>query len=388
MKTHKTAGTSIATIIQRYGFTRNLTFAIPNRDIPVFDCTRYFQRTDVFNFPADLNQTGGSFDMLTNHAVYNRPEMDATVPEAFYITSLRDPVDQFESAFVYYNMKKQVEINDNDTNPIATFLKNAEHLRSKIRYGRQQVQNGQIYDLGLSSKQALDPFYVNYKIKQLDNEFDLVLIKEYFDESLILMKKLFCWEIDDILYIPKRIRNSEFRLNINQSLRHKIMEWNYADMLLYDHFNRTLWRKIEEYGADFWRDLHEFRKRIDTVSSMCQTDNKHVLKDKKHHLDIIESANKTEFCINLFRMDGDYTTLIGKRMSTQNTSNRATSVNAITELPQNNNTINMIKTKATKKTQEFRCVKGKKRRHNIPIKNIRGKLISLIKGREKLTQKD
>ena len=322
--------------------------------------------------------------MLTNHAVYNRPEMDATVPEAIYITSLRDPVDQFESAFAYFNMKEQAKIDDNDTNPIDTFLKNAEQLRSKIRYGSTQVQNGQIHDLGLISQQSLDPFYVNHKIKQLDNEFDLVLIKEYFDESLILMKKLFCWEIDDILYIPKRIRNSEFRLNISQSLRHRIMEWNYADMLLYEHFNRTLWRKIDEYGIDFWQDLDEFRKRIRTVSSMCQADNENILKDEKHHLNIIESSNKTEFCINLFRMDGDYTTLIKEIMSTHRTSSRTTqvmSVNEVTELPQNSNATNMIKTKTTKKTQEFRRVKGKERRIGLSLKNVRRKLIHLMKRR-------
>ncbi|XP_072016059.1 galactosylceramide sulfotransferase-like isoform X2 [Amphiura filiformis] len=333
LKTHKTAGTSIGTILQRYGYTRNLSFAIPAKNTPVFDCCRYFKRSDVFLYKkqeselGDESDDGGgtnTFDMLTNHAVYLRPEMDAIVPDALYITSVRDPVDQFESAFVYFDIANQAEI-AKVKNPIATFFTNPQHYKQKISYGGRQVQNGQLYDLGLSTEHFLDPFYVKYKIRQLDNEFDLVFVKEYFDESLILMKKLFCWGIDDILYIPKRIAN--FRFNISENLRETIRKWNHADVLLYEHFNRTLWRKIEEYGAEFWRDLDEFRRRMEEVSSLCET--KKVDKDNVHHLSIVELQNKSEFCQNLYRMDGEYVKLIRWNMvpMRSNFSDNATTTN-------------------------------------------------------------
>ncbi len=220
-----------------------------------------FKRKDVYQYEQLLDQQSYNssqpvaFDMLTSHAVYSRPEMDAVVPEALYITSLRNPVDQFESAFVYFDMAKQASItNTNGSNPISVFFKRPLFYKRKIRYGGSQVQNGQLFDLGFQNHYFSDPFYINYKIRQLENEFDLVFIKEHFDESLILMKKLFCWEMDDILYIPKRIRDDSFRYNMSDDLRQSIKEWNHADVLLYEHFNRTLWRKIDEYGADFWRE--------------------------------------------------------------------------------------------------------------------------------------
>ena len=42
---------------------------------------------------------------------------------------------------------------------------------------------------------------------QIDNHaksFDLVLIAERFDESLLLLKDLLCWNFEDILYIKVR----------------------------------------------------------------------------------------------------------------------------------------------------------------------------------------
>ena len=39
---------------------------------------------------------------------------------------------------------------------------------------------------------------VDAKIQELDEKFDLVMMVEQFQESLILMKNLFCWEVGDI----------------------------------------------------------------------------------------------------------------------------------------------------------------------------------------------
>ena len=36
---------------------------------------------------------------------------------------------------------------------------------------------------------------------QLENEFDLVLIMEYYDISLAVMVLKFCWEIEDVIYM-------------------------------------------------------------------------------------------------------------------------------------------------------------------------------------------
>ncbi len=118
--------------------------------------------------------------------------------------------------------------------------------------------------------------------------------------------------MDDILYIQKRI--STLRYNISRNLRQEIRKWNSADMLLYEHFNRTLWRKINDYGPNFWRELDEFRRRIKEVSLMCGVNSQTTIYDQEHHTTIQKSGNRSEFCKKIYRMDGYYTTLIRNRM--------------------------------------------------------------------------
>ena len=43
-------------------------------------------------------------------------------------------------------------------------------------------------------------------IKELDKQFDLVLIAEYFDESLILLDELLCWPYKDLTYLKQNER--------------------------------------------------------------------------------------------------------------------------------------------------------------------------------------
>ena len=43
-------------------------------------------------------------------------------------------------------------------------------------------------------------------VEFLEEEFDLVLIADYFDESVVLMKRLLCWELDDVLFVKTNER--------------------------------------------------------------------------------------------------------------------------------------------------------------------------------------
>ena len=49
--------------------------------------------------------------------------------------------------------------------------------------------------------------------RELDRQFDLVLILEYFDESLILLQNLMCWSTEDLVYLKQNERISKGRFN-------------------------------------------------------------------------------------------------------------------------------------------------------------------------------
>ena len=59
-------------------------------------------------------------------------------------------------------------------------------------------KNQQLWDLGTTYIEMEDPGTVEDKITKFDFEFDLVMIAEYFDESLVLLAQLLCWELTEV----------------------------------------------------------------------------------------------------------------------------------------------------------------------------------------------
>ena len=69
-------------------------------------------------------------------------------------------------------------------------------------------QNELLWDLGMDVSSINNDTAIRNKIKSYYKEFDLVLIAERFDESLIVMKNYLCWDMQDILYLKVIINGS------------------------------------------------------------------------------------------------------------------------------------------------------------------------------------
>ncbi|XP_077866653.1 galactosylceramide sulfotransferase-like [Saccoglossus kowalevskii] len=259
IKTHKTASSSTATIIQRYGYTRGLLYAIPKS----FYKTHLFSTTKLFNVDMVYKYSKSkSFNIIAGHLRHNHNELEKLVHGAKFVTILREPVAKFESTFGYYEVAKHLNL-DKYANPLQEFMSNPDSYYNENKFlMKEQLRNGMAFSLGLPQNiYKNNTQYIQQNIHRLDAELDLVLLSEYYDESLLLLKKSFCWQWHDILYIRKGQRSSSHRHIITSSMVTRIQEWNIVDVMLYDHFNRTFWRKISEYGPHFQNDLAEFRKR-------------------------------------------------------------------------------------------------------------------------------
>ena len=77
---------------------------------------------------------------------------------------------------------------------------------------------------------------------EMEEQFDFAIIVDHFDESLILLKRLLCWEFEDSVYI--KLREKKEKLEFEEEVKKNIFTWNHADVKLFDHFNRTFWRKV------------------------------------------------------------------------------------------------------------------------------------------------
>ena len=246
--------------MDRYGFSHNLTFAVPSHG-PIIS-----RLDNIYKYKPIISKSG--FDILDNHAAfYDRQKLDKVVPKAIYITTIRDPVTHFESAFVQFNVAKNASIK-NQTHPMTAFFKQ-KPFRKQFGYFND---NYQLRYLGVNTFQNNTNYFINL-FKRFDLEFDLVIIMEHYVESLVLMKNLLCWKLDDVVYISQHIRADSKRLEtMTTSLRHNIERFNFADMKLYQHYNRTLWMKIRACDQDiFWKEVGYLRKKLKDIADECVT---------------------------------------------------------------------------------------------------------------------
>ena len=264
LKTHKTGSSTLTNILNRYGDSRDLVFALP-----VSGKTSFLWPTP-FLLKSTM-PTRRAPNILCNHARYNEGPMHWLFPKETtrYITMLREPAKQFESVFNYYSVGKQLRVSGKTASPPDNFLQNTEFYFNKRQGEARLLKNPALYDLGLHTAYHGNLTAVDNYIRFLHQEFDLVLLMEYFDESLVLLKRRFCWKIEDILYFKLNERIDKEKQDITSHTKELIRKLNSADVLLYNVFNQTLWKMIEGEGPEFFEDLALFRKKIQSMEKAC-----------------------------------------------------------------------------------------------------------------------
>ncbi|XP_077985748.1 galactosylceramide sulfotransferase-like isoform X2 [Glandiceps talaboti] len=193
-----------------------------------------------------------------------------TVIDTVFLSIVRDPVNNFPSAYNFFEISKA--LNQGKHISIDEFLSKPDFFRRQLAYRSMLwsvTQNGQLFHFGLDHEYHDNEEIVTKYLDYLERELGFVLVTEYYDESLILLKKLLCWDMEDILYVARRVSHRDS--SPNPSTRDKINRWNYADLKLYQRFNRTLWRKVREYGEEFERELGIFQQLKKAVTEDCDT---------------------------------------------------------------------------------------------------------------------
>ena len=256
----------------------------------------------------------GNYDLLTSHMLF-LPSLNFLKhymnPTTKYITILRKPEGQWLSAFHFFCFHGMSDKPNNlFISRLETFFQDPDTEWTKL-HGQchSYTKNGMWFDL---TSEMSNRTSANNTIFLLDTHLDLVLISEYFDESLLLLKKMMCWDYNDILYL--KMNQRKVTSDINNLHRFPFKQWNALDAQLYDHFNRTLWSNIEHYGVDFKRDLLFFRQMLNSIYLECDIKETH--RPERKNILYFYSGNQTTFCQNLVQqLTKDYV----KRQQTEQT---------------------------------------------------------------------
>ena len=158
-----------------------------------------------------------------------------------------------------------------ESNPIGTFLRNPGPIWIGARHVNHSLRNIMAYDLGLPPSSFDDDDAIESHIGLIDRQFRLIMITEYMDESLILLKRYMCWEMKDILYVSLKADSTEADYGPPTSDDEKVhRKWSKADYMFYDYFNATFWRKVEKQDTGFWDEVRTLQYLTKILSELCQ----------------------------------------------------------------------------------------------------------------------
>ncbi|XP_071838655.1 galactosylceramide sulfotransferase-like [Apostichopus japonicus] len=310
VKTFKTGSSTLAGILARYGYERNLSFALPKSEMFLSNTPFNPKTSKLLSMPVPPG-----FHILNNHAIFNKSGFQEVMrPETKYITLLRDPIKTFYSLIAYFHLLKHYNFTGDIFSPDFPMKSFLDIVSITHTHRTGLIHIGQMFSLGFDTyTQSNDEDAVAKKIRELDLELDLVLMNEYFDESLIILKNMMCWQFEDILYVSQKISGRKY--NFPEEHVDLLRNWTAADSALYDHFNHTLWTKVQAYGSTFTSDLTYFRLLNQNVNNICSQKviSTHGLEQPLPNLRA-QNGNWTKLCIDIKRACYPYTVLIRENL--------------------------------------------------------------------------
>ncbi len=217
-KTHKTGSSTVQNILLRFGVRHGLVFALPSNSW-MFDLREPLNASEVLEGP--WKQLGG-FDIFAFHSKWNYSEVLKMVPGAKFITILREPLRVFESNLVYFNRARNRTL----FRTLALRMAGEGRPRGRTDY---VGQNNLLWDLGTPPKDIGDDDAVDAKIREANETFDLVMIAERFEESLVLLANLLCWPLEDVMYLRQNARLPHLRNMLTDETEKVVRPWLRGD---------------------------------------------------------------------------------------------------------------------------------------------------------------
>ncbi|XP_035663168.1 galactose-3-O-sulfotransferase 2-like [Branchiostoma floridae] len=272
IKTHKTGTTTTINIFQRYAIYNKLKVLMPVGQGPL-----------SWPFPPKENEyvhtPDEKYDALMHHFVYNKTWLRTKFPpETKYISIIREPFSHLKCQISYYHLAKILRVNGHG-NAVKVFLQNPWRYRNRsetffphVNITWDGTRNPMTFDMGWPAERADEEEEARKYINQLDTEFTLVMILEYLDESVVLLRRLMCWELRDVLLYSKSKNTRPYSYKTYVATPEELenhRRWSAIDYMLYNTFNNSLWRKINAQGPDFYDEVTYYRRTKNEVSEFC-----------------------------------------------------------------------------------------------------------------------
>ena len=285
VKVHKAASSTVQNILLRFAMARDLSALLPINGHIISQDSKAIPRADM------IPQVQGKqiYDILCSHVVYDSDQVGQYFAEtAFRVAIIREPMKQVLSALAYYTLVYPspplvAGAQKHKSDPINGFLRHPEDYTGgqKCPQPTSFVNTRMSFDLGFNVGHIEATRQNRAEIKQflqnLEEEFDLVLISDYFDESMVLLKRQLKWSLRDILYLRVNAmtlaKDSPWRSepNITSAEFRAFRHCNMVDYELYDHFLPIFLDKIDKEHL-FEEEVAAFKSVLKSLVNFCDSE--------------------------------------------------------------------------------------------------------------------
>ena len=98
------------------------------------------------------------------------------------------------------------------------------------------LHNGMLYDFGIDPEYFGNESALNELINQVDRNFDLIMIVEKFDDSLILLKNGLKWNDEDMSSLKLNVHENATKSILSEKAKDSLRKWLHDSYKFYDFF--------------------------------------------------------------------------------------------------------------------------------------------------------
>lgn len=282
-KVHKAASSTLQNIFLRFALDRNLSVLLPKQLTSIREESKEILPQKVVPHPEGKM----FYDILCNHVLYDEQEISKYFKDtAVRIAIVREPLKQSLSALKYFFSswdKFQAlhkGFNKHKKDPIHGFLNNPQDFYVReAGPSHSYINNRMSVDLGFEltdfEKSKRNETKVKTFLHRLEAQFDAVLVADYFDQSLILMRRILRWPMKAILYLKVNVGTLKKlssvwhkQPNLNSQTLNNFRKWDAIDFQLYHHFLDIFLKRINKELL-FNEELNAFRSIQMDVKYFC-----------------------------------------------------------------------------------------------------------------------
>mmetsp|Transcript_30151 Transcript_30151/g.65869 ORF Transcript_30151/g.65869 Transcript_30151/m.65869 type:complete len:356 (+) Transcript_30151:66-1133(+) len=269
LKTRKTGSSTLANIVHRFGECRGWAFLLPEN-------SAWLGWPGAFPGEENAKRAGppdGHFNAIVNHAVFSESLMRSYVqPEPFFLSVVRDPVAQASSAYNYFFRAHGRKSWREQLDWLANALPSTDDIDASRFLNSQAHDFGWYEHVGQSKESDHDETRVQQWLSQLQPAFSdsgLVIINEFFDEGLVLLKHRLNLSLREVMYTPLKVSHSR-KILPSEAEREELRSLSPVDTALYEHFNRSFWSAWQAAPRETLEaDLAELRRLNRDLATAC-----------------------------------------------------------------------------------------------------------------------